>query len=110
MIRAETVKVARQNKGIAVDYHNGNGKTILPVDMVILAPAIEPRDNASQLAKILGISLDEYGFFQENQEVSSVATSKPGIFIAGCTQGAKNIQNSVSQANAAVGKILSSSR
>ena len=77
--------------------------------MVILAPAIVPKDNALQLAKPLGISVDEYGFFKEEKpDVSSVISSKPGVFIAGCVQGAKNIQDSVSQANAAVGKVLSS--
>ena len=112
MIRASEIEVAKQGKGIAVKYSNGNGKKgNLPVDMVILAPAIEPRDDASKLAKILDISLDEYGFFkEENQDVSSVITSNPGVFIAGCVQGPKNIQDSVSQASAAVGKILSLSR
>jgi len=111
MIRASRIEVAKQGKGIAVKYNNGNGKkSDLLVDMVILAPAIEPRDDASKLAKILGISVDKYGFFQEGKaDVSSVVTSKPGVFIAGCVQGAKNIQDSVSQASAAVGKILSSS-
>jgi len=112
MIRASEIEVAKQGKGIAVKYSNGNGKkSNLPVDMVILAPAIEPRDDASKLAKILGISIDEYGFFkEENPDVSSVVTSKPGVFIAGCSQGAKNIQDSVSQASASVGKALSLSK
>jgi heterodisulfide reductase subunit A len=111
MIRASRIEVAKQGEGIAVKYNNGNGKeSDLLVDMVILAPAIEPRDDASKLAKILGISVDKYGFFQEGKaDVSSVVTSNSGIFIAGCVQGAKNIQDSVSQASAAVGKILSSS-
>ncbi|GAG08616.1 unnamed protein product, partial [marine sediment metagenome] len=112
MIRAGDIEVTRQGNGIAVMYNNGNGKkNSLPVDMVILAPAIEPREDTSKLAKALDISLDEYGFLkEENQDVSSVVTSKPGVFIAGCVQGAKNIQDSVSQACAAVGKILSSSK
>jgi len=112
MIRAGEIEVTKQGKGMAVKYSNGNGKkSSLPVDMVILSPAIEPNDDASKLAKILNISLDEYGFFkEENQDVSSVITSNPGVFIAGCVQGPKNIQDSVSQASAAVGKILSLSR
>ena len=112
MIRAGEIEVTKQGKGMVVKYSNGNGKkSSLPVDMVILSPAIEPNDDASKLAKILNISLDEYGFFkEENQDVSSVITSNPGVFIAGCVQGPKNIQDSVSQASAAVGKILSLSR
>ena len=111
MIRADNVEVAKQGKEIAVKYQNVSGKkSTLAVDMVILAPAIEPSSDASKLAKTLGINLDDYGFFQqENIEDSSVVSSKPGVFIAGCSQGAKNIQESVSQASAAVGKILSSS-
>ena len=110
MIRISEVEVTKQGKEMAVKYNNGSGKkNILPVDMVILAPAIVPSDTNSKLAKALGINLDEYGFFHEqNLEGSSVISSKPGIFIAGCAQGAKNIQDSVSQATAAVGKILSS--
>lgn len=112
MIRATEIEVTKHEKGIAVKYSNGNGKkNSLPVDMVILAPAIEPRDDTSELAEILGVSLDEYGFFKEEKpDVSSVNTSKPGVFIAGCCQGPKNIQDSILQASAAVGKILSSSQ
>jgi heterodisulfide reductase subunit A len=110
LIRFSEIEVTKQGKDIVVKYNNGSGKkNVLPVDMVILAPAVVPKDNAPQLAKTLGLSVDEYGFFKEEDPyVSSVISSKPGIFIAGCVQGAKNIQESVSQANAAVGKILSS--
>jgi heterodisulfide reductase subunit A len=108
IIRFKEIEIEKQGKGMSVKYNNGKKKNSLPVDMVILAPAIEPREDAPKLAKALGISLDEYGFFkEEHPDVSSVTTSKPGVFIAGCVQGPKNIQNSVSQANAAVGKILS---
>ena len=111
MVRASKIEVAKKGKGIAVTYNNGDGeKDSRSVDMVILAPAIQPRHGASELAKTLGIHLDEYGFFKEERpEFSSVVTSKPGIFIAGCAHGPKNIQDSVSQATAAVGKILASS-
>jgi len=111
MIRISDIEVKKQGKGISVMYNNGNGKKDnQPVDIVILAPAIQPRNDASNLAKTLGIDLDEYGFFKEEKpEFSSVVTSKPGVFIAGCVQGPKNIQDSVSQASAAVGKILAPS-
>jgi len=109
LIRFSEVEVAKQGKDIVVKYNNGSKKNSKNVDMVILAPAIVPKDNASNLAKTLGISVDEYGFFKEEKpDVSSVISSKPGVFIVGCAQGAKNIQDSVSQANAAVGKVLSS--
>ena len=109
MIRANNIDITKQEQGINIKYTDESGKknsTI--VDIAILAPAIVPKDDASKLAKILGITTDDYGFLkEENQNVSSVVTSKPGVFIVGCTQGPKNIQESVSQASAAVGKILS---
>jgi len=108
LIRFSEIEVTKQDNSIAIKYNNGGKKNVKSVDMVILAPAIIPKDDASQLAKTLGISIDEYGFFKEEKiDDSSVISSKPGIFIVGCAQGAKNIQDSVSQANAAVGKILS---
>lgn len=107
-IRSNTIEVTKQGQGIAVKYKDeGDKENSIDVDMVILAPAIVPKNDASKLAKILGISVDEYGFFkEENQNVSSVVTAKSGVFIAGCCQGPKNIQESVSQASASVGKIL----
>ena len=110
MIRFCKIEVTKQGEEIVVKYNNGSSKkNIQSFDMVILAPAIVPKNNSLQLAKTLGISIDEYGFFQEkNPYDSSVISSKTGIFVVGCAQGAKNIQDSVSQANAAVGKILSS--
>jgi heterodisulfide reductase subunit A len=108
LIRFQDIKVEKSGENLKIIYTTGGKKSDQTVDMIILAPAIESRNDASTLAKVLGISLDEYGFFKElNSDVSSVETEKPGIFIAGCNQGPKNIQDTVSQANAAVGKILS---
>ena len=110
LVRVNNIEVTAHQKGMAVSYSNGNSKTTLPVDMIILSAAIEPRDDTPKLAKILGIPIDSYGFFEEvNQNSSSVATAKQGVFIVGCSQGPKNIQDSVAQANAAVGKILAAS-
>jgi heterodisulfide reductase subunit A len=107
-IRYRDIELSKRGNGIAVQYTDNKGeKNTVPVDMVILAPAIEPGTNASALAEILGITLDSYGFFKETDiATAAIESSKKGIFIAGCAQGAKNIQDSVAQANAAVGQIL----
>jgi len=95
--------------GITVQYTNEDKeKCTSSADMVILAPAIEPRSDASTLAKVLEIPQDSDGFFQEeHSELASIATQKQGIYIAGSAQGPKDIQSSISQAEAAVGRILS---
>lgn len=57
-------------------------------DLVVLASAMEPPEGSRELAQVLGIATDEYGFFQETEaNVRPVNSSKPGIFLAGsCTQ------------------------
>jgi len=107
LVRAKEIEVADEDN--TVKYKNENGKECsVSGDMVILAPAIEPRSDASALAKILDIPQDEDGFYKEVlSEFASVATPRRGIFIAGCVQGPKDIQSSISQAEAAVGRVLS---
>ena len=110
MIRFKDITVDKKGQQIAVNYTDEGGKkNSNVVDMVILTPAIIPNGDSSKIADVFGISIDNFGFFKEvDPIVSSVVTSKPGVYVAGCSQGPKNIQDSVSQANAAVGKILSS--
>jgi heterodisulfide reductase subunit A len=109
LIRTSDVDIKKQGKEITIHYTDANGKkNSYTADMVILSPAIVPGNDVPRLAKVLGITTDDYGFFKEkNQSDSSVVTTKPGVFIVGCSQEPKDIQKTVSQAAAAVGKILS---
>jgi heterodisulfide reductase subunit A len=111
-IRSNIIEVSEQGKGLTVKYETEDSKqNTVTVDMVILAPAMEPRVDSPEMAKILDIPQGEGGFFTEKEpELDSVGTEREGVFIAGCAQGPKDIQESVAQAEAAVGKILSLSR
>jgi len=56
----------------------------------------------------LGIQQDKHDFFlTNNRQLASVSTSKEGIFVVGCAEGPKDVQNSITQAEAAVGKVMS---
>jgi heterodisulfide reductase subunit A len=80
----------------------------IPVDMVILCPAIEPDMDAPKIKKILSISQSPDKFFLERHpKLDPVSTMTDGIFIAGCAQGPKDIPDSVAQASAAAARILS---
>ncbi len=107
IIRRKEFRVAEEGKGVVVRSVLNGKENSLPVDMVILAPAIEPGGDTSKLAKILDIPQDEHGFFQE-VPYATVATPREGVFIAGCAQDPKDIQDTVAQSEAAVGRILSS--
>jgi heterodisulfide reductase subunit A len=111
-IRATVNKITQQGTGVAIKYKTENGEeNTLNVDMLILAPAIEPVAGSAKLAEILGIDQDEHGFFTEKEpDVDSVDTSRDGIFIAGCAQSPKDVPDTVAEAEATVGRILSLSR
>jgi len=79
----------------------------VPVDMVSLSVAIEPRPDAGEIAKVFGLEQDSDGFFSERHyKLDPIGTQTEGIFIAGCCQGPKDIPDSVSQAIGAAAKAL----
>ena len=85
------------------------GKTIeLPVDMAILAAGVEPCEDSDSLSEILHINRTADGFFMEaHPKLNPVETPSSGIFIAGCCQGPKDIPDTVCQAKACAGDVLS---
>ena len=79
----------------------------VPVDMVILSPALEARANAGLVAQTFGISRSRDGFFLERHpKLGPVQTASDGIFIAGACQGPKDIPDSVAQGAAAAANML----
>jgi heterodisulfide reductase subunit A len=74
----------------------------VPVEMVILCTAMEPRQNAPDVARTFGISLGSDGFFlEEHPKLEPVSTATAGVFLAGACQGPKDIPDTVAQAKAA---------
>lgn len=79
----------------------------VPVDMVILSAAMQPRHDAKEVAKKFGISCSANGWFIERHpKLDPVATMTEGIFIAGVCQGPKDIPASVAQGAAAAARVL----
>ena len=79
----------------------------IPVDMVVLSAALEPRKDADDVAKLFGISCSADGWFiEKHPKLDPVATMTEGIFIAGCVQGPKDIPTSVAQGAAAAARVL----
>jgi heterodisulfide reductase subunit A len=83
------------------------GKKIeIAADMVVLATALVPQRDAKELARKLGISVDDYGFLTEaERKLRPVESNVEGIYIAGCAQGPKDIADAVAHANAAASKV-----
>jgi heterodisulfide reductase subunit A len=69
-------------------------------DMVVLATACAPTRGMNELAKVLGVGLDEYNFVKTSP-LSPVDTTVPGIFVCGCAESPMDVPESVAQASSA---------
>jgi heterodisulfide reductase subunit A len=79
----------------------------VPVDMVVLSPAMKPRADAKDMARLFNLSTDKYGFFMERHpKLAPLSTMTEGVFIAGTCQGPKDIPDTVSQAMGAAAEAL----
>jgi len=80
----------------------------IPVDMVILSPAMEPRRDNEAMARIFSLGRSADGFFLERHpKLAPVSTASDGIMVAGACQGPKDIPDSVAQGAAAAAEALS---
>ncbi len=80
----------------------------IPLDMVILSSALEPRGDSNAVAKQFGISCSSNGWFTEKHpKLDPVATMTEGIFVAGCATGPKDIPATVVQGSAAAARVIS---
>jgi heterodisulfide reductase subunit A len=79
----------------------------IPVDMVVLSAAMQPRHDAKEVAHLFGISCSANGWYiEKHPKLDPVATMTEGVFIAGCVNGPKDIPTSVSQGAAAAARVL----
>ena len=72
-------------------------------DMVVLSVGLCPNPSTIRLAERIGIQLNEYGFCASDP-LDVVATSRPGIYVCGATQGPKDIPDSIQQGSSAAAR------
>jgi heterodisulfide reductase subunit A len=77
-------------------------------DLVVISPAMVPSEGTKELAEMLGLEVDQFGWWVEKEEnLAPLETGRPGIFFAGAGTGPKDIPEAVSQGSGAAGKVLS---
>jgi heterodisulfide reductase subunit A len=80
----------------------------VPVDMVVLCVAMEAREDATDVGRIVGVNLGADGFFlEEHPKLGPLNTATDGVFLAGACQSPKDIPDTVAQASGAASKALS---
>nr|AGF93003.1 4Fe-4S ferredoxin iron-sulfur binding domain-containing protein [uncultured organism] len=108
--RGRPSRVYKTEEGkLAIEYEDtekGEVKTN-EVDMVVLSSAIVPSSGNEELADILGIEVDEHGFFESKDLVTSpMDSTREGIHLAGCAQSPKDIPDSVAQGSGAAARAI----
>jgi heterodisulfide reductase subunit A-like polyferredoxin len=80
---------------------------LIQTDLLVLSPGISAPSENEHLSKMLKVPLNEDGFFLEaHMKLRPVDFATEGIFLAGLAHSPKSIEESISQANAAVARAL----
>jgi len=76
--------------------------TVLHPDLVVLSVGMSPAPGADDLAERFGIRTEETGFIRTvNDAVDTVATLRPGIYVAGTAGAPRDIPDAVTQGGSA---------
>jgi heterodisulfide reductase subunit A-like polyferredoxin len=93
--------------GVAVYEPILRDDLLIRTDLLVLTPGIVPSYENETLSKMLKVPLNEDGFFLEaHMKLRPVDFATEGIFLAGLAHSPKLIDESISQANAAVSRAL----
>jgi heterodisulfide reductase subunit A len=107
-IRGKVSKIFEKGDKIMVwgaDTITGK-KMEVEADLVVLATAMVPAAEKS-FAQLIKVTQDEYGWFTEaHPKLRPVETLSGGFFLAGASQGPKDIPEAVSQASGAASKVI----
>jgi len=76
-------------------------------DMVVLCSDVGPPEGLAELATAAGVELSDGGYIKvTGTNGSAIGSSRPGVFVAGCASGPKNIKDSLTEAQAAASSAL----
>ena len=81
------------------------------MDMIVLSVGMEPSRGTRDVAGILGIEQNKYGFIATPGEpMDPVSTNVPGIYVAGAAAGPKDLEDTVGMAGAAAMRAVGAVR
>lgn len=78
-------------------------------DLVVLSVGLQTAEATRNQAAKMGLELDEHNFIK-TRGLHPVRATQPGIFVAGCSTGPKDIPQTVTEASAAAALVMSSLR
>ena len=104
--RISEIKEDPETKDLILHYADPNGKLRQErFDMVVLATGLRPPESANELAEILDIELNRYGFC-ETEKFTPLQTSRPGVFVCGAFSSPKEIAETIIDASGAAAEVM----
>ncbi len=94
-------------KDLIIFIENTETKEVekIRADITILSAAGVPSAGTASLARILGIELDQTGFFKQKDPISFLESTREGIYLCGSAAGLKDITDSVAIGSASALKV-----
>jgi heterodisulfide reductase subunit A len=103
--RISSIQEIPNTKDLKLVFENTNGEVVEEIfNMVVLAVGLDAPRDALELAKLMGISLNKYGFVQPNP-FTPTKTTRPGVYVCGAFASPKDIPETVTEASAAAGEV-----
>ena len=81
------------------------------MDVIVLSVGMEPSKGTREVAGILGVEQNKYGFIATPGEpMDPVSTNVPGIYVAGAAAGPKDLEDTMGMAGAAAMRAVGAVR
>ena len=102
--RVSNIEEDPETKKLTVNYTDNEGNSVgAEYDLVVLSIGLNPPAGAEELAKVLGIGLNEYGFC-ETSVFKPLESTRPGILVSGAFSAPKDIPTTVAESSGASAK------
>jgi heterodisulfide reductase subunit A len=94
--------------GVSVMYEDQTAlkNAAAEFDLAVLSVGMRPGPGNERLAELLGVPLDEYGFFGHKGVRGLTETWKPGIFVAGAAESPMDLAGAMASAEAVCAAIV----
>jgi heterodisulfide reductase subunit A len=97
-------EIHADRNGLILQVENSETAEVLTLhpELVVLSIGIGPSDSAAGIAAMCGVSLEPTGFFKSvHDAMDTVATLRPGIYVAGTATAPRDIPDSVASGGSA---------
>jgi len=102
-----TVQENPDNHNPVVVFDVGGKQQSEEVDLIVLATTLVPRKESLEIAKMVGVKSDEFGFLESSDHIlDPCRTVVPGVYLAGYVAGPADIPESVAQGSSAAAKAV----